>query len=181
MWSGIWWWLTVPIQQQEIFEINYSNKTIPTYTTRKNQTRRVLQFCNWTRFVFTKKSFNRILIWNIQRYIQHQNCTRKRIVQCEIICIDLCVGVSVDSVLQLCYRSRESKNCKENALLLGNNFRIIFVNHYAQASDKHCLYLVWLALCFLLFVSLHLWMYNMQIRPNQQVVKAHHVSKVCHQ
>ncbi len=51
----------LPIQQQETFEINYSNKTIPQYTTRKNQTRRVLQFYNWTRFVFTKKSFNRTL------------------------------------------------------------------------------------------------------------------------
>ena len=36
----------------------------------------------------------------------------------EIICVDLCVGVSVGSVLQLYDKSKESKNCEKNALLL---------------------------------------------------------------
>ncbi len=48
-------------------------------------------------------------------------CSSKKIVQYEIICVDLCVGVSAGCVLQLYYWSGESKDCKENALLLGND------------------------------------------------------------
>ena len=50
----------------------------------------------------------------------------------------ICVPVS--SVLQLYYWSRESKKNEENAMLLENDskveFDFIFVNHYAQISNK---------------------------------------------
>ena len=39
----------------------------------------------------------------------------------KFICVGLCSCVSVDSLLQLCNWCRESKNRKENALLLGNH------------------------------------------------------------
>ena len=41
-------------------------------------------------------------------------------------------GVSVDNLLQQYHKSREFKNCKENALQLGNNWElleIIFVKY----------------------------------------------------
>ena len=54
--------------------------------------------------------------------------------QCEIICADLCFGVSVGSALQLHDWCRESKNCKENALLL-NDFRPYFCKPLYPSLD----------------------------------------------
>lgn len=69
VWSSVWWWFIILIIKEQWYEIDMPNQKVSFYTTRQNETGRILQFQKRSKIILSEKDINWTIIWDTQRHV----------------------------------------------------------------------------------------------------------------